>query len=192
MRCVRRHSPCLNRGKAGELHALIEAYVKEKDYHLRVLTPGVFANFSGERSYRDSLLHRPGGYVSPYGLQARMWKMTAKDAYETMNKFWAAIAEDLKPLVRRKARWSDEMRHYANWLLYSPRRVAALYAGDTPMPSTSKIRKSERCAVVKIVAREVRRRVKRFPRARTARSACFDADMYTLTTSATGHQRSDL
>ena len=192
MRCVRRHSPCLNRGKADDIHALVDAYAKEKDNHLRALTPDAFAGFSGERSYRDHLLHRPGGYTSPHGLQARMWKMAVKDAHETMAKFRAALAEDLKPLVYSKKQWSDEMCHYANWLLYSPRRVAALYAGETPLPSAFEVPKSELSAVVKIVAREVRRRVKRFPRARKARSACFDANMYTLTTSATGRQQVEL
>ncbi|MHB1762651.1 MAG: zinc ribbon domain-containing protein [Acidimicrobiales bacterium] len=188
-RCVRRRSPRLNRGKASDLHALVDAYAKEKDDHLRALGPAVFAGFSGDHAYRDHLLHKPGGYTSPYGLQARMWKMALKDAYETMSKFWAAIAEDLKPLVYRKTKWTEEMRHYAFWLLYSPRRVAALYAGDSPMPSTFKVPKSERSAVVKIIAREVRRSVKRLPRVRKARSAGFDANMYTIETIPTGRQQ---
>jgi hypothetical protein len=43
--------------------------------------------------------------------------------------------------------------------------------------------------VVKIIALEVRKRVVRLPRVKKARSVALDADMYTLTTSATGRQQ---
>lgn len=118
-----------------------------------------------------------------------MWKMALKDGYKTTSKFWAAIAEDLKPLLYRKTKWTEEMRHYALWLLYSPRRVAALYAGGTPVPSTFKVDKAERSAVVKIIAQEMRRSVQRLPRVRVARRVCFDADMYTLETTSTRRQQ---
>ncbi len=189
-RCVRRPSQRLNKGKAAELRSLIDLYAKENDDHLRTLAPKTFAEHRGHRSYRDQLVR--SGYASPHGLQARMWKTAGQDAYETMARFWAAIAEDVKPLAHRKEHWSEEMCHYAFWLLFSPRRVAALYAGQTPIPSLFTIPKEERSAVVKILGREVRRRVRRFPRVRKARSACFDADMYTITTTPTGCQQVEL
>jgi len=67
---VRRRSARLNEGKADELGLFIGAYVKEKDDHLRALTPAVFAGPSNDRAYRDQLVAR--GDESPYGLQARM------------------------------------------------------------------------------------------------------------------------
>jgi hypothetical protein len=135
-RCVRRRSAHLKEGKADELGLVIGAYAKEKDDHLRALTPAVFAGLSDDRAYRDQLVAR--GYESPYGLQARMWKMALKDAYETMVRYWAAIVEDIRPLVYRKRNWTDEMRHYAFWLLSNPRRVAGLYAGETPIPFSTR------------------------------------------------------
>jgi len=180
LRCVRRRSARLNRGRADELSSVISAYAKEKDDHLKALTPSVFASIHNERAYRDQLVECD--YESPHGLQARMWKMALKDAYETMAKYWSSIAEDIRPMVYRKHNWTDEMRHYAFWLLFSPTRVTALYAGETPIPSRFKIPKSERSAVVKIIAREVKRRVKRFPRVHKARSMTLDADMYGVTT----------
>jgi len=186
-RCVRRPSSRLNKGKAGELGLVIRAYAREKDDHLRALTPAVFAGTPNDRAYRDQLV--ASGYESPHGLQARMWKMAAKDAYETMVKYWAAIAEDVRPLVHRKRSWTDGMRHYAFWLLSNPRRVAALWAGFTPLPTTFEVPKPERSAVVKIIAREVRKSAVRLPRVRRARSMALDANMYALTTSATGRQQ---
>jgi len=184
---VRRRSARLNKGKADELGLVIRAYAREKDDHLRALTPAVFAGTPSDRAYRDQLV--ASGYESPHGLQARMWKMAAKDAYETMVKYWAAIAEDVRPLVRRKRNWTDVMRHYAFWLLSNPRRVAALWAGFTPLPTTFGVPKPERSAVVKIIAREVRKRAVRLPRVHRARSMALDANMYALTTSATGRQQ---
>jgi hypothetical protein len=73
LRCVRRRSVHLNRGKASELAALISAYAREKDDHLRALTPTVFASTPNDRAYRDQLV--ACNYKSPHGLQARMWKM---------------------------------------------------------------------------------------------------------------------
>jgi putative transposase len=186
-RCVRRQSVRLNRGNADELGSIISLYAKEKDAHLKALTPAVFAGTPNDRAYRDQLVAR--NYKSPYGLQARMWKMAVKDAYETMVKYWASIAEGIRPLVYRKRNWTDAMRHYAFWLLVDPKRVAALYARATPIPTKFEISKAERSAVVKIIAREVRKRVVRLPRVQKARSMALDADMYTVTVSATGRQQ---
>jgi len=186
-RCVRRRSAHLKEGKADEPGLVIGAYAKEKDDHLRALTPAVFAGLSDDRAYRDQLVAR--GYESPYGLQARMWKMALKDAYETMVRYWAAIEEDIRPLVYRKRNWTDEMRHYAFWLLSNPRRVTTLYAGETLIPSSFQTPKSERSAVIKIIAREVRKRGVRFPRVQKAKSMALDANMYAVTTSATGRQQ---
>lgn len=55
------------------------------------------AGLPGRRAYRDRLL--PAGYESPQGLQARMCKQALTDAYETLAKFWAAVADEMRPLV---------------------------------------------------------------------------------------------
>jgi len=186
-RCLRRQSVCLNRGKADELGSVIGAYAKEKDAHLKALTPAVFAGTPNDRAYRDHLVAR--NYKSPYGLQARMWKMAMKDAYETMVKYWASIAQDIRPLVYRKRNWTDAMRHYAFWLLVDPKRVAALYRRATPIPTKFEIPKAERSAVVNIIAYELRNRVVRLPGVKTARNMALDEKMYTATASATGRQQ---
>jgi putative transposase len=186
-RYVRRQSVLLNKHKADELGSLISAYTKEKNEHLKALTPAVLAEIPNDSTYLDQLAAR--NYKSPYGLQERMWQMAAKDAYDTMVKYWVSIAEDVRPLVYRKRNWTDEMCHYAFWLLVYPKHVAALYARATPMPTTFEIPKSERSAVVKIIAREVRKCVVRLPRVQEARSMVLDAEMYAVTVSATGRQQ---
>jgi hypothetical protein len=94
----------LSGAKAAALDEVITAYAAEKDSHLRWLTPARFAALKGEREHRDDLVQQ--GYISPYGLQARMWKAAWKDAYETIDKFFLALAEEAKPIV-----WAKE--HHA-------------------------------------------------------------------------------
>lgn len=185
MRCARRMSLRLNRCKAEELHAVVSAYAAEKDDHLRWLAPERFASLEGERVRRDELVR--ARYASPHGLQDRMWKTAWKDAHETVARFWAAIGEDVRRIVGRKQGWSDEMRHYGFWLASSPRRVAALYVRRTPAPPFA-VPPKERSAVVRVLGHEVRKRVTRLPRVRKARSACFDAGMYTIETDGHGRQ----
>ncbi|MHB8288140.1 MAG: hypothetical protein ACYDEY_02680 [Acidimicrobiales bacterium] len=188
--CERLKSRQLNADKAEALVLVIAAYANEKDDCLRALTPEVFTSVQGHRSCRDHLLAEECG--SPHRLQARMCKQALADACETLTKFWTSVAEELRPLVIRKKAWTDEMRHYAFWLLFSPKRVAAPYAGQTPIPTLFEIAKHERSADRKSIAREVRKHIQRLPRVKQARSACFDANMYTLATTHSGHQPVEL
>ncbi len=189
-RCVRLKPRPLNADKAEALVLVIAAYANEKDDCLRALTPEVFTSCHSHRSCRNHLLAEECG--SPHRLQARMWKQALTDACETLTKFWTSVAEELRPLVFRKKAWTDEMRHHAFWLLYSPRRVAAPYAGQTPIPTLFEIAKHERSADLKIIAREVREHIQRLPSVAQARSACLDASMYALATTHSGHQPVEL
>lgn len=66
-----------------------------------------FAESESERKQRDGLVAKK--YVNPNGLQARMWKMAHKDAYETVVRQWSAIADGLKARVKRD--WTEAQKH---------------------------------------------------------------------------------
>jgi hypothetical protein len=200
----------LARAKAAALDAVISAYAKEKDDHLRWFTPERFAAQVSPNSRRDELV--ASGYKSPHGLQARMWKVALKDAYETLDRYWLGLADDLRPLIYRKQQaaarahkdkggpvqqkcqpgcrrhWSEPMLHYGRWPLFSSRTMAAIYAGQAPKPPHFAIDGPERQMVARILGRESRKRVVRLPHARIARSACFDANMYTAFETERGGQ----
>lgn len=217
MRCVRRTSEVLTKTKSSLLDELIEAYASEKDEHLSWLSPARFAALKNEREHRDELVRQ--GYRSPYGLQARMWKMAWKDAYETVDKYFAALAEELRIVVSRKEHhgkecnadpvahqkkcpgcarwanngksckhWNNKMIHYARWCLVSTSRVAALLAGQVPIPRHFKVEAHEMKVVAKVLRHELQSRIGAWPRVRKTRSACFDANMYTLFEDGAGHQ----
>jgi IS605 OrfB family transposase len=107
-----------------------------------------------------------------------MWKMAQKDAYETVDKQWAALREELTPLIQRHDDWSDTAKHYAHWLLYTPQRMAALVSGPALVPTQFAVLEAEQKMVRNYLRRVIRRKRGSRPVAKTARSIGFDSDMY--------------
>lgn len=100
MRTIRRISLPLNRAKWEALREMARHYRAEKNAHLpHYHQDAYFAVGASERVYRDELV--AAHYANPNGLQGRMWKMAQKDAYETVEKQWAALREELSPLIQR-------------------------------------------------------------------------------------------
>jgi hypothetical protein len=81
--------------------------------------PRASARFTGERASRDYRLHQPKGFKRPDGFEARMCAMALKDACEPMERFWAALADAVRPLVDRKTHGTEPRRHDALGLLYA-------------------------------------------------------------------------
>jgi hypothetical protein len=108
-----------------------------------------------------------------------MWKLALKDAYETVERNWAALAKDLKPLIVQHETWSEATKHYAYWLIYAPHRLAQLTSGNAPVPTQFSVSDADQRRVRNYLRRAIRRKRGQRPVARTARSIAFDADMYT-------------
>ena len=187
MRTIRRVSVRLNRTKWQTLCDLVRRYRAEKQQHLpHYHVDAHFAADDSERPYRDRLIRE--GYVNTHGLQARMWKLAQKDAYETVDKQWAALAEELKPLIARHKTWSDTAKHYAFWLIYMPQRLATLVSANAPVPTSFEVSKADQRMVRNYLRRVIRRKRGRRPVARIARSIALDPGMYTVFDDEQGHQ----
>jgi hypothetical protein len=79
-RTVKRKSIKLNKGKWQTVERIALSYAREFDRFLVELgRPSSFARYRSHRQARDELLSR--GYKSPFGLQARAWKLALKDAF---------------------------------------------------------------------------------------------------------------
>ncbi|MBN1888271.1 MAG: transposase [Thermoflexales bacterium] len=179
MRTIRRVSLSLNEGKWQTVVELLRRYATEKDAHLLFLgAPSHLAACRSERTRRDRLV--ASQYASPHGLQARAWKMALKDGYETVSKQWAAMAARLRPRIARHVGWRNLQKRYAYWLLKSPQRLAQLVSGRAPVPTHFGIGGDEQRQVRNYLRRVIRRgRLSGHrPRAKMARSAAFDANMY--------------
>lgn len=90
MRTIKRKTRPLNSSKINSIKKLCIAYAKEKQYWLNKLKAWNFqAQLGKPRSIRDLFVDQ--SYQSPYGLQARHWKLALQDAIETWDKYWKAI-----------------------------------------------------------------------------------------------------
>jgi len=198
MRTIKRVSRKLNRGKFEALQEIASAYAREKQEHLPAYhDDALFAAHKNERTRRDELVK--GKYKSPHGLSGRMWKLAQKDAYETVLKHWAALAEEIKPLVgAHKANkdgkapcgtlWTEAQLRYAYWLLHAPRRMAELMSGKAPLPGHFRIESRERKTVRNYLRRVIRRKRGSNPTVRLQRSFTLDSNMYGIQTSESGVQ----
>lgn len=198
MRTIKRISHKLNRDKFAVLQEIASAYAREKQEHLGVYhDDGLFGAHKSERVRRDELVK--AGYANGHGLSARMWKLAQKDAYETVKKQWAALAEKTRPLIgRHKANeagqapcgtaWTQEQLRYAYWLIYTPCRMAELMSGQAPLPKHFKIAAGQRKRVRNYLRRVIRRKRGSRPVVKLQRSFVLDANMYDIKTSEAGTQ----
>jgi transposase len=123
------------------------------------------------------------GYEGSFGLQARQWKMALKDAFETVDRQWLALAEGLRSSVmarKKEGRFTESQAHYAFWVLKSSRRMTQLVGGKAPTPEHFEIEGDEMRQAVAYLRRVIRRERGNNPRVRKARSFALDAEMYTV------------
>jgi putative transposase len=195
MRTIKRISYPLNRDKYAAIREIASAYAREKQEHLPDYQDDArFGRHRNERTLRDQLVR--AGYRSPHGVSARMWKLAQKDAYETVKKQWAALAESIRPLVAGHrfgnglgdVNWTDTQMRYAYWLLSDPRRLAQLVGGEVVIPRHFQIEAGQRKVVGNYLRRVVRRQRGEQPCVKLERAFTLDADMYDIKVSAAGTQ----
>ncbi|MFQ5795618.1 MAG: zinc ribbon domain-containing protein [Candidatus Bipolaricaulia bacterium] len=179
-RTIRRYSRSLNQSKWQTVHWLAAAYAAQKDRFLvEYGRPSRFARHQNHRQARDELLTI--GYQSPFGLQARMWKLALQDAIETIDRQWLALAEVLRPLVmaqKTRGHFTDEQARYAFWVLKSSRHMAQLVSGRAPSPLHFPISRKEQRRMAAYLRRIIRRKRGKDPRVRQVCSLVLDAEMY--------------
>lgn len=182
MRTVKRVSEQLNIGKWEQLEAFVSAYAQEKQVHLAYYLTGLnFTTAPTERIRRDELVKQK--YVSPFGLQGRAWKHALKDAHETVVKWYALFAEEIRSRLYA-LKWTEEQRHYAYWLLVNEPRLAALILSRGPINKAIKLTIAERKQVQSYIRRTFKKLRGHTPKVRLVRSLALDAQMYTVRSDA--------
>ena len=175
MRTIKCKAIPLNLKKQESLIELCRAYAKEKQYWLDKFKEWRFQSLLGKpRLIRDEFVGKK--YISPYGLQARHWKLALQDAVEVWDKYWQAIFVRLKPKIYQK--YTDEVeRHYAYWLLKSYSQFAELMQGNTPKPSFEIER-----SICRQISGYLRRTLKKLkgkpPKVKKTKAVKFDANCY--------------
>jgi hypothetical protein len=103
-----------------------------------------------------------------------------KDAYQTVDKYWCALAAEIKSMISKHSEWTESELHYAYWLVFTGKRLAELMDSDAPEPEHFEVTHPEKKRVRNYIRRVVRRKRGIRPLARTARSFGLDANMYSV------------
>lgn len=179
---VRQKSLQLNTRKWAELEKLATAYAKQKDVFLAEYGHIKYLHCLGhKRRLRDELVAQ--GFKSPFGLQARQWKLALEDALYTLERQWeAAIARARKHLHRHQG-LSEEEKHYAYWLLQKNgnrdwQRLQAIFNGKDTTHEKITLGAAGRKKVRNYLRRTFRKALNRRPRVKKARSFVIDREMY--------------
>jgi IS605 OrfB family transposase len=176
MRTVKRRSLKLNKGKWEEVERVAQAFAQDKQAHLDFYQTGEsFAAASGWRERRDAVKQSDHHQKTP--LPVHSSDLAVKEAYETEIRYWAKIAEQIEVSGRD---WTDEQKHYANWLLYDPQRFSALIEGRAPINERIRLTLEERKQVQSYLRRRARRIMKDRPRVRMAQSFVLDSSLYKM------------
>lgn len=178
MRTIKRRSRQLNKGKWDIALGLTQTFAAEKDKWLCELSRrDNIDKIKSDRIYRDILVKSK--YQSPFGLQARQWKLAIKDAVETLARSWQALFVKLSPLIYNNTNLSDMQRHYCYWILKSYDRIKMLLMHDYPIPDYN-ISEPEIKHAGNYLNRIIRKCRGKSPRVNGNRSFCLDQEMYTV------------
>lgn len=178
-RTVRRQVVELNAGKQQAVAALSVAYGREKQYWLNIFAEKENWPFIKQhRKIRDAAVKEK--YQSQYGLQGRLWKLALIDAAETWDKYYKAIFANVKSLIYKRADWSKEQRHYANWCLYNYENVSALLSHDTPEFPKGDLDLKSRKAICRWLYKTIRKLKGKQPSVKIKRSFVLDAQCYNV------------
>ncbi|WP_353928614.1 hypothetical protein [Desulfofundulus kuznetsovii] len=181
---VRQKSLPLNNEKWARITETADAYARQKDAFLVEYGHVKYLHYLGEkRKLRDELVS--AGFVSPFGLQARQWKLALEDALYTLERQWEAAIAEVKEYLYRHEGLTDEEKHYAFWLLYRHvkhgrnwKRIRAVFTGEDIVSEEIKLDAGGRARVRKYLKRTFRRVLGRKPRVKKARSFTVDQQMY--------------
>lgn len=176
MRTIKRDTYPLNQGKLQEVKDLCAAYSREKRYWLDVFRSDLNqGRIRRHREVRNEAI--ASGYVSPHGLQARMWKLALVDAAETWDKYWQAAFIDIRRRIAKNSTLAEDQRRYLYWLTKDYRRFTDALHGAGPTPPFDVTGSLSR--LTRYLQKVVRSAKGKAPAVKIARSFCLDADCYT-------------
>ena len=169
-RTVIRYSDTINTGKWEQICQIAQLFRDEKNVHLQYYNQDkndVEAD-KKDHTQRDELVAQK--YEPKTELQARLWKSALKTAYETTDKFWCALAVELKPMIaKHKKDWSDAEIQYGYWLCYSGKRLAEWVETQAPVPTDFEVSPKEQKRVRNYLRRVIQRKRGSRPAAQPAR-----------------------
>lgn len=176
MRTIKRSSIQLNVEKSKIIAAIVAAYAKEKRYWLlQFQQKNILPYIKNHRFIRDRAVNAQ--YQSPYGLQARMWKLALQDAAEMMDRYWQSLFEKIKSDLYQST-LTEEQKHYAFWLLKQYDCLKQILSAEAPL--FKKLHFKERKQVMHYLRRKIRQYKRHYPQIKKARSFVLDDNCYDI------------
>lgn len=177
MRTIKRQSASLNQIKIDIIELISSAYAKEKQHWLNIFQQQDYVGFvKKHRVVRDDFIKK--NYKSPYGLQARMWKLALTDAAEMMYKYWESIFKKVKNTIHNNKNLDDEQRHYCFWLLKDYQKLPAILIAQPIEFKTLSAEK--RRQALRFLQKTIKKHRKNYPVIKLNRSFTLDADCYSI------------
>ncbi len=181
---VKQKSLPLNRAKWAEIVQVTEAYARQKDAFLVAYGHIKYLPYLGQkRKLRDELV--AAGFASPFGLQARQWKLALDDALFTLERQWEAAIVKVQERLYRHEGLTGEEKHYAFWFLYKHekygrdwKRLKAVFTGEDVINEEINLDAKGRSKGRKYLQRTFSRVLGSRPRVKKARSFAVDQQMY--------------
>jgi hypothetical protein len=167
----------LNKGKLLTIIGIISAFTNEKKLWLQFFISAV-CSIKAHRSVRNSYVQ--SGYISQYGLQARMWKLALIEASEMMDRYWKAFFPKVNELIKKNKNLTEVQKRYCSWILLDYKRVYELFAHNYPVPVHFEIDRQSIKQAGNYLNRIIRRHRGNFPCIKKARSFELDANCYKI------------
>jgi len=175
MRTIKRRVAKLNKVKLKIVKEMAVAYAREKHYWLNIFQQHDYkSQIKKHRDVRNEFVAI--SYQSPYGLQARMWKLALIDAAETMDKYWKSIFEKVKSSIYRNDKLDQKKRHYCFWLLKDYHKLFSALSGNEI--KFNDLNDAERKHAINFLKQAIKKYKKSYPVARLSRSFTLDDNCY--------------
>lgn len=189
MRTIKQYSEKLSKNQIEKFLSIVVPYNEQKDAFLVEYASlkwlPLISSSSKQKAIRDRLV--ASGFTSPFGLQARQWKLALDDAFQTVLRYWEANIALLKSdYLYRHDGLSDDEKHYANWLLYKGKHernfehILAIYNDTDVTSDTINLDEKGRKKVRSYLHRTLRKITGNRPRVQIHRSIYCDPQTYKL------------
>ena len=163
-----------------DLNALMDAAGRQTAEFLALLERRSMRRYcigNAYRTLRDQLV--ADHYVSPFGLQARLWKTALQFASNIWERHWRAVQENARSDIRKSAWFQRALpaeQHFVHRMLFKlSDDFFEMLDGRSPIPkgfdASGIPRRKSLCDQIR---RAVRRAMKKAPRHGATRSMCFD------------------
>lgn len=178
MRTVKQKTLFLNTEKRRQLQLLVTAYAREKRHWVRYFQSwDILARLNQPRLIRDQFVQKR--YRSPFGLQARHWKLALDDAAEIWDKYWQSLFASVRSKIAASQNMTETERHYAFWLLSGYSQFSQVMQNKKPEPPFA-IEKIDRYRIANYVHRFIRKMKSKTPSVKRETTVRFDANCYEI------------